>query len=162
MRILWSPWRYQYVKSAIGGSNECLFCKIKDQNDEDAYIVYRGEFNFVVLNAFPYNSGHLMIAPYRHVDSLEKLDDRELLEMVHLINDSIRALRKALNPDGFNIGVNIGRSAGAGVPGHVHVHVVPRWTGDSNFMPVIADTKVLPVALSEVYKLLKENWPRKY
>jgi len=156
--VLWSPWRYQYVKSATS-AQECLFCRLKEMRDEEAYVVYRGRFNFVVLNTFPYNSGHLMIAPYRHVESLEKLNDEELLELVKLINKSITALRKAVNPEGFNIGVNIGRPAGAGVPGHVHVHVVPRWTGDSNFMPVIAETKTLPIALSETYRLLKENWP---
>ncbi|MGC9121602.1 MAG: HIT family protein, partial [Thermogladius sp.] len=104
-------------------------------------------------------TGHVMVAPYRHVDSLEKMSDEELLELMQLVNKSIAAIRKSLNPEGFNIGVNIGRPAGAGVPGHIHVHVVPRWTGDSNFMPVVAETKTLPMALSEVYKLLKENWP---
>ncbi|MGC9012153.1 HIT family protein [Thermogladius sp.] len=158
MRILWSPWRYQYVKTAAG-AQECLFCKLQSARDDEAYIVYRGRFNFVVLNTFPYNTGHVMVAPYRHVDSLEKMSDEELLELMQLVNKSMAAIRKSLNPEGFNIGVNIGRPAGAGVPGHVHVHVVPRWTGDSNFMPVVAETKTLPMALSEVYKLLKENWP---
>lgn len=154
MKILWNPWRYQYIKNA-GKEGECLFCNLRSSEDRGAYIVLRGERAFAVLNAYPYNSGHLMIAPYEHVGDLEELDDETLLEMMGMLKLLIRALKKAMNPDGFNIGVNIGRAAGAGVPGHVHIHLVPRWTGDTNFMGVIAGAKTLPAALDETYNLIK-------
>jgi ATP adenylyltransferase len=157
-RILWNPWRYEYIKRTLKSSSECIFCKLQNMSDDEAYIIYRGEYSYVVLNAYPYNSGHLLIVPYRHVASIEDLNDNELLEMMKLVNKSIKALRKAFTPDGFNIGINLGRAAGAGVAGHVHIHVVPRWIGDSNFMAVIAATKTLPISLAETYKILRENW----
>ncbi len=157
-RILWNPWRYEYIRKTLKPSNECIFCKLQNMSDDEAYIIYRGKYSYVVLNAYPYNSGHLLIVPYRHVASIEDLNDNELLEMMKLVNKSIKALRKAFTPDGFNIGINLGRAAGAGVAGHVHIHVVPRWVGDSNFMAVIASTKTLPISLAETYKILRENW----
>jgi len=158
MRILWNPWRYEYIRQFSGGKegSECLFCSLKSRSDEDALIVYRGKLSFIVLNAYPYNSGHVMIAPYSHVASLEDLSMDELVEMMQLVKLSMKAIRRAFNPDGFNIGVNIGRVAGAGVPGHVHIHVVPRWVGDTNFMGVIAGTKTLPVSLQETYSILRK------
>lgn len=154
MKILWNPWRYEYVKKASKNGGECLFCELQKKRDDEAYIVYRGKRGFVVLNAYPYNSGHVMIAPYQHVGSLEELDDETLLELGKLVQLTIKALRKAYSPDGFNIGVNIGKAAGAGVPGHVHIHVVPRWVGDTNFMAIIAETKPLPTALKESFDLI--------
>lgn len=154
MKILWNPWRYEYVKKASRNEGGCLFCELQKKRDDEAYIVHRGKRGFVVLNAYPYNSGHVMIAPYQHVGSLEELDDETLLEMGKLVQLTIKALRKAFSPDGFNIGVNIGRAAGAGVPGHVHIHVVPRWVGDTNFMAIIAETKPLPTALKESFDLI--------
>ncbi len=158
-RIIWAPWRYEYIKTTVSkDKQECILCKLPKMNDEEAYIVYRGEHAYVVLNAFPYNSGHLMIVPYKHVASLEDLSMDELIEINKLVIASLKALKKAMNPEGFNIGVNIGKVAGAGIEEHVHVHVVPRWCGDSNFMPVISGYKSLPISLMETYKLLKKHW----
>ncbi|ACL11546.1 HIT family protein [Desulfurococcus amylolyticus] len=160
MRILWNPWRYEYIKRFNSGEKEigeCLFCRLKSMNDNEALIIYRGVYSFIVLNAYPYNSGHVMIAPYDHIGSLEDLQDEALLEMVKLVKLSMKIIRKAFNPDGFNIGVNIGRVAGAGVPGHVHIHVVPRWVGDTNFMGVIAGVKTLPISLQETYSILRKT-----
>ena len=154
MKQLWAPWRIKYI--LMEKPQGCIFCeKPKENKDKENYILYRGKTAFIILNAFPYNSGHLMIAPYRHVPSLEHLNDEELLEISKLITLSLKFIRRAMNPDGFNIGVNIGRAAGAGIEEHVHVHVVPRWVGDTNFMPVLADTKVIPEALDATYDKLK-------
>jgi len=134
----------------------CIFCeKTREKRDEENLILYRGKNAFIIMNAFPYNNGHLMVAPYRHVPTLENLENDELLEVFKLVNLSLRILREAMNPDGFNIGVNIGRVAGAGIEEHVHVHIVPRWNGDTNFMPVIANTKVISEGLSETYRNLR-------
>jgi len=134
----------------------CIFCeKPKEQRDRENLIVARFERCFVILNAFPYNNGHLMVVPYRHVPSLLNLTDEELAELMKVTQISERVLRQALNPHGFNIGLNLGRCAGAGIEEHLHVHIVPRWHGDTNFMPVIADTKVLPELLSQTYEKLQ-------
>jgi ATP adenylyltransferase len=158
-KILWSPWRYEYIKSTtMKHKGECVLCNIPRKSDDEAHIIYRGKKAYIVLNAYPYNTGHIMIVPYRHVDSLEKLDGEEIQEVALLIQASLKTLRKALNPEGFNIGVNIGRAAGAGIHEHVHIHVVPRWTGDSNFMTVVGATKTLPLNLEETYRILKSTW----
>ena len=157
MDRLWAPWRSKYVSTAAQKKNEsCIFCEAVKSNDEKSYIVFRGRKSFIILNVFPYNPGHIMIAPYRHVGTLEALDEEESAEIFDLVKLSLKVLRKVYNPDGFNVGVNIGRAAGAGIESHVHIHVVPRWNGDANFMPVIADTKVLPESLDDTYKKLKE------
>jgi ATP adenylyltransferase len=162
MKILWNPWRYEYIKQFSSNKDvdkkECLFCRLQSMKDEEAYIVHRGRKAFVVLNAYPYNSGHLMITPYSHVPEPTLLDEESILEIMLLLNKSLKALRIAFNPDGFNIGANIGRVAGAGVPDHFHIHVVPRWVGDTNFMAIIADTKPLPISLRESYELIKKAW----
>lgn len=150
-----------YVREAskAGSSGECFFCKAASEppeRDEEHYVVYRGRKAFAMLNLYPYNTGHLMVAPYKHAPDLLALDDDELLEIAKLLKLSMAALKKAFSPDAFNIGANIGRDAGAGVEGHVHFHVVPRWRGDTNFMPVICKTKVIPQALSETYAALKK------
>jgi len=159
-QIIWSPWRSEYIKSFTKPHREriCLFCTLPKKEDKEGYIIYRGKRAYVVLNAFPYNSGHLMIVPYRHVSSLEYLDDDELFELVKLVKKSIAVLKEALKPDGINVGVNIGRAAGAGIEFHVHIHVVPRWAGDANFMPIIGNAKSLPVTLDETYRLLRTFW----
>lgn len=147
MQRLWAPWRMEYIEKAdrIPG---CIFCvKPAEGNDRESGIVCRGETAFIMMNAFPYNTGHVMIAPYKHTADLYELDDAELLEISHLVRYSVKLLRKAMSPDGFNVGVNLGRTAGAGIADHVHWHVVPRWNGDTNFMPVTANTKVLPESL---------------
>ena len=134
----------------------CILCdKPKEKEDELNYILYRGERNFVILNSFPYNPGHLMVAPYRHVASLEELNDEELWELFDIVRRSTGVLRRIFNPAGFNIGINIGRTAGAGIDRHVHTHIVPRWEGDTNFMPAISSTRVVPEALASTYEKLK-------
>ena len=150
----------QYIKSTLEKSNKCVFCELPKRDDEEALIVYRGEHNYIVLNAFPYNSGHVMIVPYRHVSTIEELSDEELMETMKLLKLTLKVLREEYKPEGFNIGWNIGRAAGAGIPGHVHVHVVPRWAGDANFMTVTAGVKVLPEALNDTWRKLREGFER--
>lgn len=154
MDHLWSPWRYGYVASA-SRSEECIFCTASAAADDKANrVLLRAERNFVLLNAFPYTSGHLMIAPYAHVATLEEADAASLQEMILLAQRMETALRKVYRPDGLNLGFNIGRSAGAGIAGHIHMHVLPRWTGDVNFMTAIGDTRVLPEDLNTTYDRL--------
>ncbi|BFI75340.1 HIT domain-containing protein [Sulfurisphaera ohwakuensis] len=157
MDILWAPWRSKYVSEASKNkSSSCLFCDvIGKKEDKNNWIVYRGKFSFIILNAFPYNPGHLMVVPYKHVSSIEGLEEKEILEMMYFLKVSIKAIRKVYSPDGFNIGINIGRVAGAGIDQHVHIHLVPRWNGDVNFMPVIGGVKVLPEILEDTYNKLK-------
>jgi ATP adenylyltransferase len=154
---LWAPWRMEYIGSAREGKDEgCLFCeKPKEGDDEEALILARTELSFAMLNRFPYNSGHLMIAPFRHVGEVEEIKDDESLDMQQLLQRCIGALKEAMQPDGFNIGMNIGVVAGAGIPDHLHWHVVPRWTGDTNFMPVVGATKILPQELADSYTNLR-------
>ncbi len=160
MEILWTPWRMQYIKSTLEKSGKCIFCELPKKDDEEALIVYRGKYNYIVLNAFPYNSGHVMIVPYRHVSSIEDMSDEELSETMKLLRMTLKVLREEYKPEGFNVGWNIGRAAGAGIPGHVHVHVVPRWAGDANFMTVTAGVKVLPEALNDTWKRLRRGFER--
>ncbi len=157
LRILWAPWRMAYIRSTVkkAAGEGCVFCEATGMEDEDALILYRGRRAYVILNKYPYNTGHLMVVPYRHVASLEDLEPDETLEVWALVKASLRALRRAYRPQGFNIGINIGRAAGAGIEEHVHVHVVPRWSGDANFMPVIGGVKVIPQDLASTYKELK-------
>jgi ATP adenylyltransferase len=134
----------------------CFLCeKPRQNNDALNYILYRGRKNFVVMNSYPYNPGHLMIAPYRHVAGLEELTSEELHEHVEIVIRSLKVLRQVFNPGGFNIGANMGKVAGVGLEGHVHTHIVPRWQGDTNFMPVVSDTKVVSEAVAETYKKLE-------
>jgi len=153
MKSLWAPWRMDYI---LGEKEEgCFFCRkpVEDQ-DEESLILFRGEEAFVVMNKFPYNNGHLMLAPKRHCIDLEELTDRESKELFDLMKTSLRVLKSTLRPHGFNLGINIGTSGGAG-EAHVHFHVVPRWTGDTNFMPVLGETKIIPQYLQETYKKLR-------
>jgi ATP adenylyltransferase len=153
MERLWAPWRMEYIGHAREGEDQgCLFCeKPKEGDDEQALIVARSELSFAMLNRYPYNSGHLMVAPFRHVGELEAVEDDESLDMQQLMQRCVKALKEAMQPDGFNIGMNLGVVAGAGIPGHLHWHIVPRWNGDTNFMPVIGATKVLPEVLDATY-----------
>jgi ATP adenylyltransferase len=146
---LWTPWRMEYVDSASGGGDSCIFCDALAAGDEVNHIVHRGETAFVMLNAFPYNTGHVMVAPLRHAAELSDLSESERADLMETTNRTIGVIRSAMSPDGFNTGMNLGKVAGAGVPGHLHIHVVPRWAGDTNFMPVTADTKVLPELLQD-------------
>ena len=155
MDRLWSPWRYRYVSTK--GPEECIFCaKIAANDDKSNYILHRGEKNFVLLNLYPYTSGHLMIAPYAHVASLSVSEPAALQEMMLLTQRAELALRKVYNPAGFNMGLNIGESAGAGIAGHIHMHVLPRWPGDASFMTTIAETRVIPEDLDTTYARLVE------
>jgi len=147
---LWAPWRLEYIKGPKDG--ECIFCVGPESGDDRAkYVVRRGEHCFTMLNAYPYNNGHLMVSPYRHVASIEELEGPELVELMTLTQESLGALRRAYAPEGFNLGVNQGKIAGAGVEHHVHLHVVPRWGADTNFMPVVGDTRVLPQSLEDSF-----------
>ncbi len=150
---LWAPWRMQYI--AGQRPHGCILCQ-KAKEDEDAknLILARGSFTYVLMNIYPYNSGHLMIAPYRHVDTLAKLSPEEQTEMMMWASSSERILQEAFQAMGFNIGVNVGKVAGAGIDDHVHMHVVPRWDADTNFMPVLGETKVIPEYLEETYAKL--------
>jgi ATP adenylyltransferase len=151
MDHIWSPWRYRYVSTA-SPDDECFFCKKSAESDDRKnYVLLRAERNFVLLNAFPYTSGHLMIAPYAHVSTLGEGDPCALEEMMLLARRAEIALGEVYRPGGFNVGINIGRSAGAGVPGHLHMHVLPRWLGDVNFMTTVAETRVLPEDLDSTY-----------
>jgi len=151
---LWAPWRLEYIKSDKTG--ECIFCsKPALGDDEAALIPHRGERCFVMLNAFPYTNGHVMVAPYEHTADLITLDDETSLELMTLTQLSLRALASAYGPEGYNVGINLGRIAGAGVADHVHIHVVPRWGGDTNFMPVVAGTRVMPQTLEQSYAALR-------
>ena len=154
MDHLWSPWRYRYVSSAQP-DDSCLFCRVAcDSNDRGNYILRRAAKNFIMLNAFPYTAGHLMIAPYAHVASLSDADPEALQEMIVLAQSAESALRRVYQAQGFNMGMNIGASAGAGVAGHLHLHLLPRWLGDVNFMTTIAETRVLPEDLETSYERL--------
>jgi len=155
MDRLWAPWRRAYLEVAAPAG--CIFCdQPAAERDEEHGILYRGQWGFVILNAFPYNSGHLMVAPFRHTADLESLTAAEQAEIFDLTRLSVSLLRSAYRPDGYNIGMNLGRVAGAGVADHLHMHVVPRWNGDTNFMPVIAETKVLSESLTDTWRKLRE------
>jgi ATP adenylyltransferase len=155
---LWAPWRLEYIAQA-DELTECIFCRAAAAADEDGLVVRRGEAAFVLLNKFPYASGHLMVASYRHVDEFAELTDAEALEVHRLAEGGLAALAEVYRPQGYNLGWNLGRIAGAGVVDHIHLHVVPRWAGDTNFMPVLADVKVLPEHLLQTRSRLAEAWP---
>ena len=154
---IWAPWRLAYVKDASKDiEEECIFCaKPREDDDEANLIVHRGELCFVILNLFPYTNGHLMIAPFEHVATLPDLGPGTVAEVMALTQESMRVLDDAYSPHGYNVGFNQGRVAGAGFEHHIHMHVVPRWGGDTNFMPVIADTRVMPQTLEQSYETLR-------
>ncbi len=154
MEQIWAPWRMEYIR--MEKPEGCILCqKPKETDDALNYILYRGEKNFVIMNSYPYNPGHLMIAPYRHIANLEELTDAERNEHFEIVSRSIKILKQVFSPGGLNIGINVGKVAGAGIDGHVHTHIVPRWQGDTNFMPVISNIRVIPEALAETYKMLE-------
>ncbi|MEU8268967.1 HIT domain-containing protein [Sphaerisporangium sp. NPDC049002] len=161
---LWSPHRMAYIKgenkpSGTGPGEGCPFCEIPTMSDQDGLVVARGSSVFTVLNLYPYNSGHLMVCPYRHVADYADLDEAETTELADFTKRAIVSLRKASGAQGFNVGMNLGHVAGAGIAGHLHQHVVPRWGGDTNFMPVVGHTKVLPQLLKDTRELLADAWP---
>ncbi len=155
-RPLWAPWRIEYILSCKDGA--CFFCEKAGGEDVTNYIIARDSLCFALLNTYPYNSGHVLVAPYRHAPDLSALESDELAQMMSLIVRVKNVMRKVMAPEGFNIGFNIGEAAGAGVLDHVHGHVVPRWVGDTNFMPVVGDVRVVPQALADTAALLREAW----
>ncbi|WP_084957991.1 HIT family protein [Thermoactinospora rubra] len=160
---LWTPHRMAYIKgenkpTGPSADDGCPFCEIPKMSDEDGLVVARGSTVYAVLNLYPYNSGHLMVVPFRHVSGYEELDAEEVAELGDFTQRALRALRKASGAQGFNVGMNLGDVAGAGIAAHLHQHVVPRWGGDTNFMPVVARTKVLPQLLADTRRLLAEAW----
>ena len=155
MDYLWSPWRYQSVAN-IHKNDHCVFCDEEvPSNDSDRLILFRGEYHFIILNRFPYTCGHLLVAPYQHIADIASLSSDQSLEMMTLIQRVTSALKQVYNPDGFNLGMNLGKCAGAGIDKHVHFHIVPRWCGDSNFVSVTGETRVLPETLETTYSKLK-------
>ena len=154
---IWAPWRLAYVSDAAKDKEEeCIFCaKPAQDDDEGNLIVHRGERAFVILNLYPYTNGHLMVAPYEHIGAIQEIPAETTAEMMELAQTAIRRLEDVYSPHGYNVGFNHGRIAGAGVEHHIHMHVVPRWSGDNNFMPVIADTKVMPQTIEQSYSALK-------
>jgi ATP adenylyltransferase len=159
MDRLFTPWRYSYLAGhdhEAGSSDQCFFCAAAASNDDEkTLIVHRAEHNFIILNRFPYTNGHVMVAPYEHAPTLEKAPDEALVEMIRLARTCEQVLREVYAPDGLNFGLNIGRSAGAGVAGHIHLHALPRWTGDANFMTTVAETRVLPEDLGVTWRRLR-------
>ncbi|MGB9180410.1 MAG: HIT domain-containing protein [Pyrinomonadaceae bacterium] len=162
MDIMWSPWRYEYINAS--GSQEtdtgCVFCSILNDlaDDETKFILHRGQHNFVILNKYPYISGHLLIIPYEHLGEFDAAPKDVTDEMIDLAKRAQTALRETYRPHGFNLGMNLGRPAGAGVPDHIHMHIMPRWTGDTNFMSTIGDTRVIPEDLSVTYRKLRDKF----
>lgn len=162
---LWAGWRGEYVSKASaseGNYNDdsCVFCRILDSGEPDdkTYVLHRGDRVFAILNAFPYTSGHLVVMPFRHVGDLEDLDKAEAEELWPTVTDAVASMKAAYKPDGVNVGINLGRAAGAGVPGHLHVHVIPRWNGDASFMTSAAEARVMPEALPTTWEKLTEAW----
>ncbi len=155
---LWAPWRIGYVQGKK--SKGCFLCEAAAGKGPEGRVVFSTQHSVCVLNIFPYNNGHLMIAPRVHVSDMSSLDDLQLLDLWHSVERARKLLKKTLRPEGFNIGINTAAPAGAGIPGHLHVHIVPRWTGDTNFMPVLAGTKVISQSLDQLHKLLSDAYTK--
>lgn len=160
MNRLWAPWRIKYIKSAaIKGKGKkqakCIFCANKSHTREENYVIFTSPRSTARLNIFPYNNGHLLISPRRHIKEFSQLSQAEIIDIFKTLNRAKNLLDKVLKPDGYNIGINISRSAGAGITGHLHLHIVPRWAGDTNFMPALFNTKIISQSLAELYKQLK-------
>ena len=156
---VWAPWRYPYLKGVDSHGDGCIFCDLpREEDDKKNLIVYRGKRVFVIMNKYPYTTGHLLVVPFSHVDDLEKCSSVEQAELLRMLTLSMNVLRKGMNPEAFNIGMNIGRTAGAGIDEHIHFHIVPRWNGDTNFMSVVADTRVVSMSLEAGWDLLSEKF----
>ncbi len=153
MKKMWAPWRIEYILSPKPSG--CIFCvKPKESKDDENFILYRGQYSFIIMNYYPYNNGHLMVVPYRHLSDITVLNDEENKEISSLIQTSVKIIRKTMNAEGFNIGMNLGKTAGAGIDEHIHYHIVPRWNGDTNFMPVAGNSKVISQGLYETWETL--------
>ena len=153
MKPLWAPWRMEYVKAPKEDEN-IFNDKVNSKNDRDNLILYRGDFSFIIMNLYPYNNGHILILPYKKISNMEDLNDNELLEIMKLAKQAMLIFKRKMNAEGFNFGLNIGKAAGAGIKEHLHYHLVPRWSGDNNFMPTIGNTKVIVQGLLETYDLI--------
>ncbi|MGC9356915.1 MAG: HIT family protein [Anaerolineae bacterium] len=160
MKRLWAPWRMPYLLNEDEKPEGCIFCHKAERSDEEEHILYRGEHVFVALNRYPYSNGHMLVIPYRHTSRLEALDDSTLLEMMQITRCTLRILRAVYQPQGFNVGINEGEAAGAGVAEHLHLHIVPRWNHDANYMTVIGETRVLPEMLDETYRIFRPRFDR--
>ncbi len=159
MDILWAPWRIDYILSEK--EKGCIFCPGEDRSrDRERLILYVGSYSVVLMNKFPYNNGHLLVAPRRHIPDIISLTDEEAMEMFHMIRESTGILKEVMNPDGFNVGLNMGKVAGAGIEEHLHFHIVPRWNGDTNFMPVLGEVRVIPEHLRQTYDKLLPYFER--
>ena len=150
MQKIWAPWRIKYIKNKK--KKGCIFCQSAKSNK---FLIIKTKHSIAILNIFPYNNGHMLVAPLRHIRDLSQLDNEEIIDLINTLNRTKSLLDKTLRPDGYNIGINISKSAGAGIPGHLHIHIVPRWKGDTNFMPIIFNTKVISQSLQELYMILK-------
>ncbi|MCU0285798.1 MAG: HIT domain-containing protein [Acidobacteria bacterium] len=157
MKFLKAPWRWDFI-SRIVREKGCVFCDALKKTDQESLICYKGNKFFIIMNRYPYNSGHLMIVPYRHIDSPDKIPAVAAVEMWELINKSMNILKRNFNPAGFNIGMNLGKAAGAGVQDHIHLHIVPRWEGDANFMPVICQTDVVSYDINTIFQILHKDF----
>ena len=154
MERIWAPWRIQYIRSANAAG--CIFCdKPKEDKDADNFILYRGKLNFVIMNAYPYNPGHLMVVPYSHIGKLEDMTAEERNDHYEIVSRVVGILRQETKTENFNVGMNLGRVSGAGIADHIHTHIVPRWNGDNNFMPVIGETRVISESMADIYNKLK-------
>jgi len=161
MKQLWAPWRMVFIQSGTKTSAGCVFCELPQQNrDEQNLILFKSPHSFVILNKYPYNNGHLMVIPHKHTADLNTLSLVEHTDLISLTNHCVSALKQTYRPEGFNIGMNLGAAGGAGIREHLHFHIVPRWTGDTNFMPVLADTKSMPQHLDESFKQLEPYFRR--
>ncbi|MCX7908389.1 MAG: HIT domain-containing protein [Ignavibacteria bacterium] len=165
MKILWSPWRSKYIESFSdeGNNNSCFVCDAIEKKEEakERLVVFRSEHSIVLMNKFPYNAGHLLVCPLKHISTMDELNEIELLDFIKVVRKSINVLDEAMAPHGFNVGINIGRVAGAGLPEHIHFHIIPRWNGDTSFISLIADTKVISQSMVEIYDKVYEIFNRK-
>jgi len=159
MKQLWSPWRSEYIDKGVE-EGVCVFCEALNKDPKEGLVLFKGSVSFVMMNRYPYNSGHLMISPVRHVARLDDLSIEESIDLFRLLRHSAASLTKVLKPDGFNVGMNIGKASGAGIDDHLHLHIVPRWSGDTNFMPVIGELKVVPQHIKSTYLKLKPIFER--
>ncbi len=166
MKQLWAPWRMTYIQDAVGNENDnaCIFCaksQAETSEDQKNLVIYRGSYCFIMMNLYPYNTGHLLIAPYQHTGTLTQIPAETAQELFALTQKSEAALTEALHPHGFNLGMNLGKIAGAGFPNHAHMHIVPRWEGDTNFMPVLADVKIMPEFMEQTYAKITAAFEKK-
>ncbi len=160
MNKIWAPWRIRYIHKPI--TKSCIFCLSSKSNltDKKKFVIIREKLSFSILNTYPYNNGHFMVCPFRHIKNTDELNQEEAIDILNVLNQTKRLINKALKPAGYNIGINIGRVSGAGVDQHIHIHVVPRWNGDTNFMPVIHDTKIISQSLNDLYNKLIDVYER--